>query len=180
MSTSGREPSTWGAIASCGRLAFVAMRWPRIVFPVVVVAVLVVGCGGSSSVRTARLSGAYTVRGQGHTIYVGVETEGTCLNAQRQPRLEPIEIDEPSGGEAVITATVRYFPLEGHSCFGVGLGYEQAIHTRRPVRQLTIYDGSESPPRRLGLPVMTRAEFREQMRGARHNAWVARRDREAD
>jgi hypothetical protein len=152
------------------------MRRIGIVLSATVVAALVAGCGGGSTVRVARISGVHIVEGQSHTIWVDVETKGTCVGSEQEPELQSLKLDERPGDEAVLSASVRYFANKGSLCNGIGLGLERAVHTRRPARRLAVYDGSESPPRNLGVEEMTRHEFQRQMRTLRHNARAARRD----
>jgi hypothetical protein len=79
------------------------MRWlaPGLLAAAVGIGIAVVGCGSGPSVRTARIVGVRTVQGQSHTIYIEVETDGTCFGTEEDPELADVSIDEQPRRRAV-------------------------------------------------------------------------------
>lgn len=156
------------------------MRGSGIILGAAIAAFLLPGCGGTdddgAGVRFGRIAGIHTVQGESHTLYVEIETDGWCVEGERAPELETIDLERSSGTEVVLTATVRYFrEATGVVCRGVGYPVFETLRIERPVRHLAIYDGSESPPRRLGLPQMSRREFRQAL-GGHYRDLFGRRD----
>lgn len=137
---------------------------------------LVTGCGGSDSpsVQTASIVEVSTVEGSGHTLFLLVETKGACVGTQRSPVLQAVDVKERPADEVVLTASVRSFPNSGSECAGIGLVLRGVAHTRRPARQLAVYDGGESPARHLRVSEVTQREFWREMSASRRRARDAR------
>lgn len=152
-----------------------AMRWVAIALlaAAVGIAIAIVSCGSGTSVRAGRIVGAHTVQGQSHTIYFVVETDGTCFGTEKDPELAGIKVEERGRRNAILVASVRYFPNHGSGCAGLGFGVRGSVHTRRPVSHLAVYDGSEDPPRHLGVSEMTRREFRREVREGHREARIS-------
>jgi len=144
---------------------------------VAIAAMALVSCGGSEEgdpgVRSGRLTGVYRLQGHPHELFFVVQTEGYCVGSERRPVLEGAEIEERPDAEAVVTASVRYFPKHGNQCMGIGLGVSGEVRTDTPVAELSVFDGSESPPRHLHVGYESQCEHRQKMRRLRDQANAA-------
>jgi hypothetical protein len=87
-----------------------------------------------------------------HVLWVSV-ISGYCYGKPK-PQIAHIEVVERGAaggrqGRAVITVFERY-PAQadaGGVCEDLGLRLEKAVHLRRPVAKLSLFDGSSRPPR---------------------------------